>query len=336
MKNRRIVLAAYPVGMPRESDFRLEEAENPAPTEGRVLVRNRFVSVDPGMRSRLSGRASYTAPVAIGEVVGSATVGVVIASLHPKFAVGDWVAAAFGWQELGLGDGRGMRKIADLRVPPSAQIGVLGVPGLTAYFGLLDIARPRQGEIILVSSAAGAVGSAAGQIARINGAKAVGIAGGAEKCRWLVEELGFEAAIDRRAEPDIAAAVARACPQGVDILFDNVGNTLVDAVLPLMRRHGRIVASGQVADYNVAPEERHGVKNTSFFITSRLKMQGLVVFDYSKEFPRAWSDMTDWILTGQLRYREDIDDGIERLPAAFIGLFTGDNFGRKLVSLGES
>ena len=335
MKNRRVVLAAYLSGEPKESDFSLDEVQTPALADGQVLVKNAFVSVDPGMRGRLSGRASYTAPVPIGGVLGSASIGQVVESRHPKYAVGDWVAAAFGWQEYGLGDGAGMRKVEDLRTPPSAQIGVLGIPGLTAYFGLLDIGQPKPGETVLVSTAAGAVGSAAGQIAQIKGARAVGVAGGPQKCRWLVEELGFAAAIDRKAEPDIAAAVAKACPEGVDVFFDNVGNTLLDPLLPLMRQNGRIVVSGQTADYNVPLEARRGLKNTAYFITSRLKMQGLVVFDYVREFPTAWRELTDWILAGRLLYREDIDVGLEKAPAAFVGLFHGDNFGRKLIRLSD-
>jgi len=333
MMNRRVVLAAYVAGMPRPSDFRIDEVDQPAPGDGEVLVRNHFVSVDPGMRGRLSGEASYTAPVPLGDVVGSATVGRVIESRNAAFAEGDWVAAAFGWQELGLSSGRGMRRIAEEPIPPSAQIGVLGIPGLTAYFGLLDIGAPRERETVLDSTAAGAVGSAAGQIARIKGARAIGIAGGPAKCRWLTDELGFDAAIDRLAEPDLAAAVARECPDGVDVFFDNVGNSLVDPILPMMRLHGRLVISGQTADYNLTAEERVGLKNTRAFITARLKMQGLVVFDYVREFPNAWAELTGWILDGRLKYREDIVDGLEALPAAFVGLFHGDNFGRKLARL---
>jgi NADPH-dependent curcumin reductase CurA len=286
------------------------------------------------MRGRLSGEASYTVPVPLGGVVGSATVGRVIASRVDAFAEGDWVAGAFGWQELGLSPGgRGIRRIPEGPIPPSAHIGVLGIPGLTAYFGLLDIGEPKVGETVLVSTAAGAVGSAAGQIARINGAFTVGIAGGPAKCRWLTEALGFDAAIDRLAEPDIAAAVARACPDGVDVFFDNVGNSLVDPILPLMKLHGRLVISGQTADYNLPAEARVGLKNTRTFITARLKMQGLVVFDYAREFPKAWAELTGWILDGRLKYREDIVDGLESLPAAFVGLFEGQNFGRKLARL---
>ena len=332
-RNRRVVLARLVDGEPRIEDFRIEAVDQAEPAEGHILVRNRYISVDPGTRSRLSGRSSYAAPVALGETIGSATVGQVVVSRHPKFAVGDWIAAGFGWQEYGLSDGRGIRKISSAPLPPSTAIGVLGIPGLTAYFGLLDIGRPQVGETVLVTSAAGPVGSTAGQIAGIKGARVVGVAGGSEKCQWLVDALGFTAAIDRRAEPDLAAAIARACPDGVDVLFDNVGNASIDAVLPLMRPHGRIVVSGQVADYNLPPESRPGLKNTNFFISSRLVMAGLVVFDYVKDFPKAWADMTAWIVDGKLRYREDIVDGLENLPRAFIGLFRGENFGRKLIRL---
>ncbi len=331
-QNRRFVLARRPQGVPVGDDFRLETVDLPEPAGGQVVVANRFISVDPGMRSRLSAAETYAAPLDLGAVVEGATVGQVVASKNPKFQPGEWVASAFGWQEYGLSDGRGMRRLADDRVPPSTAIGVLGIPGITAYFGLSEIGRVKEGETVLVSSAAGAVGSAAGQIAAIRGARAVGIAGGPDKCRWLTHDLGFAAAIDRRAEPDLAAAVSRTCPDGVDVLFDNVGNALIDAVLPLMRRGGRIVVSGQVADYN-AGAERPGIVNTQFFITSRLTMAGLVAFDYVRQYPQAWAEMTDWILAGRLKYREDIVDGLEHLPAAFIGLFKGENFGRKLIRL---
>jgi len=333
MQTRRFVLAHRPRGVPRETDFRLETVDIPAPQDGQILVANVYASVDPGIRARLGEEATYAAPLQIGETVEGATVGRVVASHNPKFGEGDWVAAAFGWSEHGLSDGRGVRKIADLRVPPSAHIGVLGIPGLTAYFGMLDIAKPKEGETVVVSSAAGAVGSAAGQIATRSGARVVGIAGGTDKCNWL-HDIGFAAVIDRRAEPDLGVAVARACPQGVDVVFDNVGNSFLDAMLPLMRIGGRIVVSGQVADYNTPAGERPGLCNTSHFITSRLTMRGFVAFDYFREFPKAWADITQWILDGKLKYRADIDEGFEKLPSAFIGLFNGDNFGRKLVRIG--
>jgi hypothetical protein len=332
MQTRRFVLASRPQGVPRETDFRLETSDLDAPQDGQIVVANEYASVDPGMRARLGEEATYAAPLQIGETIEGATVGRVIASRNPKFSEGDWVAAAFGWSEHGRSDGRGVRKIADQRVPPSAQIGVLGIPGLTAYFGMLDIGKPKEGDTVVVSSAAGAVGSAAGQIAAIHGARVIGIAGGADKSAWL-RKIGFADGIDRHAEPDLGAAIARACPQGVDIVFDNVGNSFLSAMLPLMRRGGRIIVSGQVADYNTPAGERPGLCNTSHFITSRLTMRGLVAFDYVREFPKAWTDLAQWIIDGKLKYREDIDDGFENLPRAFIGLFKGDNFGRKLVRI---
>ena len=330
--NRRVVLAARPHGLPREADFRIEDTAMPAPAEGQILVRNVYVSVDPGIRARLGESGSYARPLGLGEVVEGATVGQLVAGEHPKFAVGDWVAAAFGWQQYATSDGRGVRKLDTSRVAPSTAIGVLGIPGLSASFGLLDVGRPQPGETVLVSSAAGAVGTAVGQIAAIKGARAVGIAGGAAKCKWLVDEMGFAAAIDYKAEPDLAAAIARECPEGVDVYFDNVGGAMLDTVLTQMKLRGRIVVCGLVGDANA--EAKHGLLNTHCLVTHRLRMEGMLVFDYAKDFRTAWAEMTDWIVAGKLKYREDIDDGIDNLPRAFIGLFSGANFGRKLVKVG--
>jgi hypothetical protein len=327
---RRVVLARRPDGVPVPDDFRLETVPLAPAQPGEVVVRNTYVSVDPGMRARLSGSETYAAPLDLGEVIEAASLGQVVASDNPKFGLGATVAAGFGWQEYGRGDGRGLRLVTDTRLPVTTAIGVLGIPGVTAYFGLRDIGRPQPGETVLISSAAGAVGSAAGQIAKIGGARVVGIAGGPAKCRWLVEELGFDAAVDYRAA-DFEAALAAACPSGVDVLFDNVGNALINQVMPLMRPRGRIVVSGQVADYNSkAPP---GLDHTDLFITRRLRMEGLVAFDFAREFKTAWADLTGWILDGRLKYREDILDGIEALPEAFAGLFRGENFGRRLVRL---
>lgn len=334
MQARRIVLANRPDGVPKETDFRIEDVAVPDLAEGQILIRSRFISVDPGVRGRLGGRTTYAQPLSLGEVIQSANVGVIEASKHPKFAAGNWVAAAYGWQELAISDGRGVRKITETRLPPSTAIGVLGIPGLTAYFGLLEIGQPKVGETVVVSSAAGTVGATAGQIAAIEGARVVGTAGSDAKCVWLTDKLGFASAVNYRTPEDMTAVLKAACPDGIDVLFDNVGDAMIDACLPLMKPFGRIVVSGQIADYNTSAAERPGLKNTSAFIGQRLTMRGLVAFDHYKEFPRAWADLANWIVDGRLKYREDIDDGFERLPSAFVGLFTGANFGRKLVRVG--
>ncbi len=329
--NRRFVLARRPDGLPAPTDFRLETVPQSLPEPGQLLVRNRFISVDPGTRGRLGDRETYAQPLALGEVIQAASVGTVELSNNPRFKSGDWVAAAFGWQQWGLSDGRGIRVIPDNGLPCSTAIGVLGIPGLTAYFGMLEIGAVKAGETVLVTSAAGAVGSAAGQMAMIAGARVVGTAGGPAKCRWLTDDLGFAGAIDYRSQPDMTRAVAQACPEGVDVLFDNVGNAMIDSTLPLMKRGGRIVVCGQMADYNKPSDEAAGLKNTRAFIGQRLTMRGLVAFDHYKEFPGAWARMTQWIAEGRLKYREDIVDGFESLPSAFIGLFSGENFGRRVV-----
>jgi len=332
--NRRFVLARRVLGAPVPEDFREEAVPVVAPGDGQVLVRNRFVSVDPGTRGRLGDRDTYVPPLAIGEVIQAATVGTVERSRHPKYREGDWVAGAFGWQEWGLSDGRGLRVIPDNGLSPSTAIGVLGIPGLTAYFGMLETGALTAGDRVLVTSAAGGVGSAAAQIAMIEGAsRVVGVAGGADKCAWLTGTLGLAGAIDHRSARDLTAAVAAAMPEGVDLLFDNVGNAMVDAVLPLMRLNGRIVICGQTADYNLPPGQAPGLHNTRGFISQRLTMRGLVAFDHYRAFPTAWERLTAWIRAGRLKYREDVVDGFESLPQAFIGLFGGTSFGRRLVRL---
>lgn len=333
MINRRFVLASRPTGLPEPENFRIDEVQLAELRPGQVLVQNRFISVDPGMRGRMSQAASYVASLAIGDPLGLATAGTVIESRDPSLSAGDWVATWLGWQTHGVVDGAAVRRISDLRLSPSTAIGVLGIPGLTAYFGMLDIAQPKPGETVVVTSAAGAVGSAAAQIAKIGGCRVIGVAGGVDKCRWLTGELGLDAAIDYRAEKDLTAAIAARCPDGVDVHFENVGNAMLDAVLPLMNRSGRLVISGNTADYNLPTAEKHGIKNTSRIITHRLTIRGLVAFDYADRFGGAVTQLTDWIIGGRLKYREDIEKGFERLPHAFIGLFRGENFGRKAIEV---
>ena len=333
MINRRYVLASRPTGLPTLDNFRIDEVELPALKPGQVLVENRFISVDPGMRGRMSQTASYVASLKIGDPLGLAAVGTVLESRDPSLAPGDSIATYLGWQTHGVVDAAAARRIADKRVSPSTAIGVLGIPGLTAYFGMLDIAKPKPGETALVTSAAGAVGSAAAQIAKISGCRVIGVAGGPDKCRYLTEELGLAAAIDYRAEKDLSGAIATRCPDGVDIHFENVGNAYVEAVLPHMRQFGRLVISGNTADYNVPVAEKPAIRNTSRIITHRLTIRGLVAFDYADRFPEALKQLTDWIVDGRLKYRENIHKGFEQLPQAFIGLFKSENFGRQVVEI---
>jgi NADPH-dependent curcumin reductase CurA len=329
---QRWVLQRHVTGEPVPEDFALETLPLPAAEEGQFVARVVLGSVDPGMRSRLSAGDSYAAAMKLGEPVDGFCIAEVTESRHPGFAVGDLVAGGGGWRTHLISDGRGfLQKITDRRVPLGAWIGVLGVPGLTAWFGLKRVGQAKAGETLLVTSAAGAVGATAGQIGKIMGLRVVGIAGGAEKCAWLKDEAGFDEVIDYKAVADLDAAIAQACPKGVDILFDNVGNAMINRVLPQMRMRGRIVVSGQVADYNLTPEQTPGIVNTKPFITHRVRMEGLVVFDDIRDFAPAQAQMADWIADGQLKIKIDLFEGVEHFPQAFAGLFKGANFGRRLV-----
>jgi NADPH-dependent curcumin reductase len=332
---QRIVLARHIAGTPSPEDFRLESYELPELKDGQFLVRNRFVSADPGTRSRLSGGASYAGALAIGAPIDGFAVGEVIDTRHDGFPIGQLVTLGAGWSSHSVSNGRGYcAKLPDLDVPSSAWIGVLGVPGMTAYFGLRRIAHLAEGERVLVTSAAGPVGATAGQLAKAWGASSVwGVASLGAKADWLVNEAGFDGVIDYRA-PDFTEQIAAAMPDGIDVLFDNVGNAMIDALLPYMRPRGRIVVSGQVADYNVPILQRHGIQNTDRFITHRLAMQGLVVFDDLPAFPAAQAECADMIKSGHLKMKEVVSDGLASLPDAFCGLFQpGADFGRRLAKL---
>lgn len=335
MKSRRIVLAAPAAGVPTQATFRLEAFEVPALTEGQVLTRTIFCSADPGTRSRLSGDGSYAPPLKAGETIDAFCVAEVMQSANPRFAAGDIVALGAGWAEHNVFPGRGyIQKIPHRRLPLSYWIGVLGVPGMTAWFGLKRVAAIKEGERVLVTSAAGPVGATAGQIAKALGAsRVVGVAGGEEKAVWL-SDAGFSAFVDYKAEKDLAAALKTASPEGYDILFDNVGNAMIDTVLPLMRPGGRIVVSGQVADYNTPPEQLTGLRNTRYFISSRLRMEGLVVFDDLRGFAAAQEELGAMIEAGAVRVREQRFSGLEAAPEAFIGLFEGAAFGRRIIEVG--
>ncbi|MCP3058397.1 NADP-dependent oxidoreductase [Myxococcus sp. K38C18041901] len=334
LSSRHIVLASHIPGRPEPEHFRLEPVEVGEPGEGELRVRTLFASVDPGTLARLGGVDSYAPALKPGEVIGSATVGEVLDSRDARYAAGDVVAGGWGWREHAVVSAKGLRKVERGAESLSAELGVLGIPGLTAYFGILELGRPKEGETVLVSSAAGAVGSIAGQVAKRQGARVVGIAGGAGKCRWVKEALGFDAVIDYRAETDWGAAIRRECPRGVDVYLDNVGGTMLDATLTCMALRGRVVVSGLVADYGVPPEQRAGLKNTPFLIIQRLRMEGFVVLDYSARFGEARTALRGWLQDGTLKHREHVADGLESAPALFAGLFRGENFGRAVVRVG--
>lgn len=334
-KAKRWVLASRPTGKPAAENFRLEDItlQDPGPHE--ILIRTEFHSVDPGMRGRLSGD-SYTAALPVGETIDSAMVGIVEISNNEKFKPGDRVTGGFGWVSHAVSNGRGVQvldpKMFHGPLRPTAAIGVLGIPGLTSYFGLLDLGKPAAGNTVLISSAAGPVGATAGQIAKMKGCHVVGIAGSKAKCDY-VTGLGFDACLNYREAKDLRGAIAAACPEGVDIYFDNVGGEMLDAAILNMKEHGRIVVSGQVSEYNRAENELTGIRNVTRFITHRLRMEGLVVFDYFKQFREAQGEMAGWIHGGKLQYTEDVSEGIEGSAAAFIGLFEGENLGRRLIKV---
>ena len=334
--HQRWTLARRPSGMPSADDFKLDHAPLPALNDGQVLVRVDHISVDPGMRSRLSGD-SYAPAMAIGTTIESAGIGSVVASRNPKFKEGTTVWGGFGWQSHFLSEGRGMQALDPAiycgPVHDTCAIGVLGIPGLTAFFGLGDLAKPKEGEIVLVSSAAGTVGATAGQMAKIEHCTAIGLAGSDAKCTYL-REIGFDRAINYKTAGDLTAAIKTAAPQGIDIYFDNVGGETLDAAILNMRKGGRIVVSGQIAEYNT--QTPRGIRHTLPFITQRLKMEGLVVYDYAQKFTEARGQLAHWIRHGKLSFREEIVDGLENAPTAFRGLFTGDSFGRRLVRVAHS
>ena len=328
---RRWTLAKHPSGVPDEDCFALAHFTPDALQDGQVLIKTHYFSLDPGMRGRLSGD-SYAAGLKLGDTIESAGIGEIIDSASDRFAVGDMVMGGLGWTEAVLHPDRGLQKLDpalfDDKVAMTATIGVLGVPGLTAWFGLRDLGKPESGETLLISSAAGPVGATCGQIGKTLGLTVVGLAGGAEKCAYLTE-LGFDAVIDYKAESDLAAAMAAACPDGVDIYFDNVGGEMLDAAILTMKPKGRIVVSGQVSEYN--QETPTGIRQTTRFITHRLRMEGLVVYDYAKQFPEAQAAIAGLIRDGKLSYKEDISSGIEDAPRDYAALFAGANFGRRLI-----
>ena len=331
MENKRVVLASRPTGWVTESNFRIETAPVPKPKDGEVLVKNLWLSLDPYMRGRMNDAKSYAAKQELDEVMIGGTVGEVVESKNPKFKVGDPVLGMLGWQQYGLSNGAGLNKVDASRVPMQAFLGVLGMPGVTAWVGLLDICQPKPGETVVVSAASGAVGSVVGQIAKLKGCRAVGIAGGKAKCDYVTKELGFDACVDYKAgrlNDDLKAAA----PDGIDCYFENVGGEILDAVLRRMNAFSRIAVCGLISQYNVT--EPYGVKTFASILANRIKVQGFIVSDRMELWAKALPELIGWVASGKIKYRESVAQGLENAPKAFIGLLKGENFGKQLVKLG--
>ena len=325
--SREIHLAARPHGVPQPTDFDLVDVDVPDPDDGQVLIRNAYVSVDPYMRGRMNDTKSYVPPFALGEALTGGAVGQVVASRNGRVEEGSWVVHNLGWRELALSDGTGLLGVDPAVASVSTALGVLGMPGLTAYVGLLDVGRAQEGETVFVSGAAGAVGSVVGQIARLKGCRVIGSAGSAEKVAWL-RELGFDEAFDYR-----EVTAREALKEGIDLYFDNVGGPTLEAALAVLRMRGRVVACGAISQYN-ATELPSGPRNLFLVVTKRLRIEGFIVSDHFDRMPAFLGEVAPWVRDGSVRYRETVVDGIENAPAAFIGLLAGENIGKMLVRVG--
>jgi NADPH-dependent curcumin reductase CurA len=332
--NHQIRLAARPTGLPKPSDWSHAEEPVPEPGEGQVLVKVLYLSLDPAMRGWMNEGRSYIAPVGVGDVMRALAAGRVAASNHPGLAVGDYVTGMLGAQEYAAVNGDGLGKIDPGLAPLPTYLGTLGMPGMTAYFGLLEIGRPAEGETVVVSGAAGAVGGVVGQITKLKGARAVGIAGGAEKCRYVVEELGFDAAIDYKTQ-DVREGLREHCPKGIDVYFDNVGGEILDAALACLARHARVVICGAISQYN-ATGTMTGPSNYMSLLVNHASMTGFVVSDYGDRYLDGVREMTGWLTAGKLVAREDIaKGGIERFPETLLRLFEGKNTGKLVLQVAE-
>jgi hypothetical protein len=334
-KNTRILLASRPVGRPVPDNFRIEQVDVPTPSTGEMLLKVRYLSLDPYMRGRMSAEKSYAPPVAVGDVMEGGTVAEVVESRNDAFRPGDLVLSYSGWQSHAISNGRGVVRLDDWPAPPSTALGVLGMPGFTAYAGLLTLGRPRAGETVVVAAASGAVGSAVGQIARLKGARAVGIAGGSVKCGLLLQEFGFDAAVDHKS-PTFADDLAAACGKGIDVYFENVGGHVWDGVFPLLNTFARVPVCGLIAQYNsMGPFEgpdRLPVLMRAV-LTRSLTIRGFIQTEFADQRPAFLKEMGAWVAGGQVRYREDIVQGLDNAPEAFIGLLEGRNLGKLLIEL---
>jgi NADPH-dependent curcumin reductase CurA len=330
--NQQVLLKSYPTGEPKESDFAIVETEIPELGEGEILNRTIYLSLDPYMRGRMSDRASYAAPSELGKVIGGSTVSQVVKSNHSQFAVGDFVVGYDGWQAYGISKGETLRKLDPDRIPISYALGITGMPGMTAYCALLDIGKPKTGETVVVSAASGAVGSVVGQIAKLKGCRAVGIAGSDEKCDYVVNELGFDACINRKT-PDLDSALRNACPNGIDVYVDHTAGPILEAVLQQINLGARIPLVGLISQYNA--EKLPSGPNLMPLLVKRALIKGFLVGDYQERHAEFVKDVSQWLQTGKLKYKEDVVNGLEDAPKAFIGLLQGKNFGKLIVQVGN-
>lgn len=334
--NRQVLLKSRPTGIPQADHFEITETAVPDLRDGEFLVQNEYLSVEPAMRGWVNAAANYSTPVGIGDVMRSYTAGVVIASRNPKYAEGEAVTGMLGWQEFAISNGSTIsRKIADADLPISLSLGILGLNGLTAYFGLLDLGVPKPGDTIVVSTSAGAVGSAVGQIAKLMGCRTVGVTGGTEKVKICMEEFGYDAVIDYKSQSDLADQIAAACPDGVNVYFDNTSGSISDAVLTHLAVGARIVICGtaSVASWDPPPA---GPRLERHMLVKRARMSGFLVFDYQHRFGEALPRLANWVRTGALHYREEVLEGIDHCPDAIAGLYRGENFGKRLIRLKRS
>lgn len=328
--NRQFQLAAVPSGMPKESDFRMISTPRPTPAEGQFLVKTAFWSVDPYMRGRITGIKTYADPVLVGEVMQGGTVGEVVDSNHPKFALGDFVVGMWGWQEYAVLDGKGVQKLNPQLAPVSTALGVLGMPGMTAYFGFLEICRPKPGETVVVSGAAGAVGSLVAQIAKIKGCRVVGIAGGDDKVEFIVKDLGCDAAFNYKTCNNYVTKLKELCPQGIDCYFDNVGGAITDAVFPLLNLFARVSVCGQISQYNLDKPEP-GPRLLTYILVKQARVEGFIVTRWMERWGEGIAQMAQWLQEGKMTYREDVLQGFENIPQAFIDMLRGKNTGKMLI-----
>jgi NADPH-dependent curcumin reductase CurA len=333
-QNRRILLASRPTGWPDASNFNLVSEPVPEPGAKEVLVRALWLSVDPYMRGRMSAAKSYAKPVEVGEVMTGGVVGQVAKSNHPAFKPGDIVEGSLGWQDYALADAALLRKIDPRLAPIQTAVGILGMPGMTAYFALLEVCKPKAGDTVVVSGAAGAVGQIVGQLAKINGCRAVGIAGGDDKLDHIKRELGFDATINYKTSNDLNKAIAAACPGGVDVYFDNVGGPVTDAVFNNLAFKSRIVICGQISQYNLDKPDL-GPRNLRYMLVNRARMEGFLVWDWRDRYPEALKRLAGWIKDGRIKYTEHVTEGLEKTPEAFIAMLKGANLGKALVKVAE-